>query len=265
LIILVEIRQCQNKPAGDDADKNAKSERMAEKSIIFISDAHLSPASIEREKLLADFLEKTGERLSHLYILGDLFDFWFEYRNAIPAFYLAILSSLRRLAAKDVSITYLPGNHDFWMKDYLTRQIGIRIAPDSLDVAHQGRKIHMFHGDGIAREDRGYRLMKRIFRFKPNIWLYSLLPVDFAYGIAHRCSELSRKHAEGLKYTHNDYYDYALEKIKGGADAVIMGHTHIPEIKELAGGLYINSGDWVGNLSYVVLENGSFRLDYLKL
>ncbi len=235
---------------------------MTDKSIIFISDAHLSPESIEREKLLADFLMRIGDSISHLYILGDLFDFWFEYRNAIPAYYLTILSSLRSLAERNVSITYLPGNHDFWMRDYLVRQIGIRKASDTLDITHQGIKIHLFHGDGVARRDRGYRMIKRIFRFKPNIWLYGLLPVDLAYGLAHRCSELSRKHAGGPKYTYDDYYDYALRKIKQGAHVVIMGHTHIPEIKELAGGLYINSGDWVDNFSYVVLDRNGFQLKF---
>jgi UDP-2,3-diacylglucosamine hydrolase len=235
-----------------------------QKAIYFISDAHLSSESKQVEDIIAEFLKSIRDRASHLYILGDLFDFWLEYKNAIPSAYLKTLAALLALNEAGVEITYLPGNHDFWMVDYLQRQAGIKIADVYLDIVHDGKKIHLFHGDGLAYGDHGYRFIKKLFRFKPLIWLYKQLPVDLAYRIAHRSSHASRTYTSKQPKDLQGYYDYAEAKIKSGYDAVIMGHTHEPEIRELAGGLYINTGDWIWHNSYVVLSDGKFDLKYFE-
>ncbi len=202
-------------------------------SVYFISDAHLSFNDIQTENILAKFFDKIKEDVGYLYILGDLFDFWFEYKHAIPASYLKTLAGLLSLTENGVNVIYLPGNHDFWMGDYLERQAGVKLAGEHLDVIHQGRKIHLTHGDGLAHGDHGYKLLKKIFRFKPNIWLYRLLPVDLAYKLAHGTSGVSRQYTSGKKIDLQGYYDYAEGKIKQGFDAVIMGHAHVPEIKRM--------------------------------
>jgi len=232
------------------------------KKVYFISDAHLGIANGKTEELIVDFLRSIKDETSHLYIVGDLFDFWLEYKYAIPSVYLKTLSALLELSQSGVKIVYLPGNHDFWMLDFLEQQAGVKLAGEYLDIEHSGKKIHLFHGDGLAYGDHGYRMLKKLFRCKPLIWLYRLLPVDLAYRIAHRSSHVSRQYTSKKPKELQGYYDYAEAKIKAGYDAVIMGHTHVPEIKELSGGLYINSGDWLYHNSYIVLSEGKFELKY---
>ena len=235
-----------------------------EKKVYFISDAHLALDFTQNEHRLIEFFNQIKDDVGHLYILGDLFDFWFEYKHAVPAGYLRLLSSLLSLSDNGTKITFLPGNHDFWIGDFLDKQIGITLAGEYLDIEHQGRKIHLTHGDGLAYRDYGYRILKKIFRFRPNIWLYKILPVDLAYRLAHRTAGASREYTSWKSKDMQGYYDYAENKIKDGFDAVIMGHTHIPEVKKIQNGLYINSGDWIEHYSYVVLEEGEFELRYFK-
>jgi len=234
------------------------------KPVYFISDAHLSFKNGHIEDMLVDFLNRISDNAGHLYILGDLFDFWLEYKHAIPSAYLKTLATLLKLRQKDIEIVYLPGNHDFWLGDYLHRQVGVTLADEQMEINHHGIKIHLYHGDGLAYGDHGYRLIKKLFRFKPNIWLYKLLPVDWAYRLAHHTSGASREYTSKKSKDLQGYYDYAAEKIKAGSNAVIMGHTHLPEIKKIDSGLYINTGDWLEHFSYVVLEDGEFKLKYYK-
>ena len=233
-------------------------------TVYFMSDAHLSFDNSSAEELIVRFFNKIKGEASHLYILGDLFDFWFEYKHAIPASYLKTLAGLLGLRKSGTQVIYLPGNHDFWLGSYLERQVGIKLVNEYLDVVHHGKKIHLFHGDGLARSDYGYRLLKKIFRFKPNIWLYKLLPVDLAYKLALRTSGVSRRYTSGKKDDLQGYYDYAAARIRSGFDAVIIGHTHTPEIKKIDSGLYINTGDWIEHFSYVALREGEFELLYFK-
>ncbi|MCP4583734.1 MAG: UDP-2,3-diacylglucosamine diphosphatase [candidate division Zixibacteria bacterium] len=234
------------------------------KPVYFISDAHLSFENGQIEDKLVNFLNSIIGKAGYLYILGDLFDFWLEYKHVVPSAYLKTLAALLKLKQAGVEIVYLPGNHDFWLGNYLHKQVGITLAGDQLEIDHHGKKIHLYHGDGLAYGDYGYRLLKKLFRFKPNIWLYKLMPVDWAYRLAHRTSGASREYTSKKPKDLRGYYDYAAEKIKSGCDAVIMGHTHVPEIKKLDNGLYINTGDWLDHFSYVVLENGEFKLEYYK-
>ncbi|MEE9555272.1 MAG: UDP-2,3-diacylglucosamine diphosphatase [candidate division Zixibacteria bacterium] len=234
--------------------------------VYFVSDVHLdikeSPS--ERETRLLEVFKKVKEDASHLYIVGDLFDFWFEYKLAIPAAYLKILAALLDLTQSGVKIFYIPGNHDFWMRDYLTRQAGVELTDDFHDIEHFGKKILITHGDGIRKDDRGYRFIKRIFRNKLCIWLYSQLPVNFAYRLAMVTSKASRSYTEARdEIDSSDYIDFAREKMAGGYDAVVMGHVHKPEIIETDSGLYVNCGDFFGNYSYVQLDNDGFELKSL--
>lgn len=236
----------------------------ARRNIYFISDAHLTFTNGYVENLLVSFLKSIKKDASHLYIVGDLFDFWLEYKNVIPAAFLKILSALLELTQNGVKVIYLPGNHDFWLGDYLHRQAGVMLADEKINISHQGKRIHLFHGDGLAYGDYGYRFIKKLFRAKPNIWLYKLLPVDLAYKIALRVSGTSRQYTSKMPKDLQGYYDYAAEKIKTGSDVVIMGHTHVPELINMGVGLYINTGDWIENFSYAVLKDGEFELKYYE-
>jgi len=234
-------------------------------SIYFLSDAHLGSNSPEREKLKEErlllFLEQIKKDSQALYILGDLFEFWFEYKNVIPKDHFSILIKLKELIDSGVPITYLVGNHDFWLGDFLTEQIGIKIVKHPLSLEHQGKNIYLIHGDGLAKKDFGYRILKNILRNKINIWLYRLIPSDFGIPFAKKVASYSRNKTQFRdKEFLEDYREFAKEKIKEGYDAVIIGHTHQPCFEELDKGIYINIGDWFEHFTYGKLSEGKFYL-----
>ncbi len=234
-------------------------------SIYFISDAHLGSNSLEKEKLkekkLLDFLEQIKEDCQALYILGDLFEFWFEYKNVIPKEHFSVLTKLKEFADSGTPVIYLVGNHDFWLGDFLPRQIGIKIVKNPISVEHQCKKIYLIHGDGLAKKDLGYRILKKILRNRVNIWLYKLLPPDFGIPLAKKVASFSRDKTRSRdKEFLRDYEEFAREKINQGHDAVIIGHTHQPHFEEIDKGIYINLGDWFEHFTYAKLTQAGFSL-----
>jgi len=234
-------------------------------SIYFISDAHLGSNSPEKEKLkekrLLDFLEHIREDCQALYILGDLFEFWFEYKNAVPKEHFPVLMKLKEFTNSGIPVTYLVGNHDFWLGDFLSEQIGIKIVKKPISVEHQGKRIYLIHGDGLAKKDIGYRILKKILRNKVNIWLYRLIPPDLGIPIAKKVASFSRDKTQARdKEFLKDYWEFAEGKINEGYDAVIIGHTHQPCFEELDKGIYINLGDWFEHFTYGKLTQGKFNL-----
>ena len=235
--------------------------------VYFVSDAHLEllKEKTQSEVKILRFFELVKSDAGYLYIVGDLFDFWFEYDYAVPAGYFSILSALGDLVRSGVKIFYIPGNHDFWMKDYLKRQIGIELTADRFEINHFGKKILITHGDGIRVDDRGYRILKKIFRNRFCIWLYSQLPVNIAYRLAMSSSNASRNHTSSREVIDSsDYLEFAKRENENGFDAVVMGHVHIPEIEEAGPGLYINCGDFIEHYSYIILDENGFKLHKLK-
>ena len=239
-------------------------------SIYFISDAHFGHDNPEKERLklskLDSFFEMVASEGEKLYILGDLFDFWFEYKHTIPKDHVAVLFRLSKLIESGVKLTYVAGNHDFWLGDLLTDQLGIEIYKDELSVTHDGKKMLLTHGDGLAKNDRAYRILKRIMRNRFNIFLYRQVPPDIGIPFAKWCSRLSRGHtSERPKESFlQEYRDYAERRLGEGHDCVICAHTHYPEKIEFDNGIYINTGDWFENFTYAVLEGGRFELKWLR-
>ncbi|HVP36067.1 MAG TPA: UDP-2,3-diacylglucosamine diphosphatase [Terriglobales bacterium] len=234
-------------------------------SIYFISDAHLGSNSPDNErsneKRLIDFLERIRDDCQALYILGDLFEFWFEYKNAIPKEHITVLMKLKQFTESGISVIYLVGNHDFWLGDFLPEQIGIKIVKNSVSVELQDKKVFLIHGDGLAKKDTGYRILKKILRNKVNIWLYRLLPPDFGIPLAKKIASFSRDKTKARsKEFLRDYEEFAEAKIEQGHDAVIIGHTHQPFYEEVGRGVYINLGDWFEHFTYGKLTQGRFSL-----
>jgi UDP-2,3-diacylglucosamine hydrolase len=239
----------------------------ARDKVYFISDAHLrideSPSPAE-EKLLM-FFGDIREHGSHLYIVGDLFDFWFEYKYAVPAAYLKVLAGLQNLTASGIKVFYVPGNHDFWMRDFLKRQAGIELTGDLYEAKHWGKRLLITHGDGLRKDDVGYRFIKRIFRNRVSIWLYSQLPVNVAYRLAMGSSRASRQYTTSRnKKDPKDYIEFASKQIEKGYNAVVMGHLHVPQIEDLGKGLYVNCGDFFEHFSYVVLDEEGIHLESMR-
>jgi UDP-2,3-diacylglucosamine hydrolase len=235
-------------------------------SVLFISDIHLGESFPEREKIkkqkLHSFLEMASEKADQLFVVGDLFDFWFEYKHAVPKGHLNIILKLAQLKQEGIELSYITGNHDFWLGDFLSDEVGFNIYRDQVDIELEGKRVHIIHGDGLAKNDRAYRIMKKIFRNRFNIFLYRLLPPDIGIPFAKFISGKSRGHTQKRpkeSFLH-EYRKYARLKLEDGFDAVIMAHTHVPEEISFEKGIYLNTGDWVENFTYVEYSEGRFEL-----
>ncbi len=238
-------------------------------ALYIFSDAHLGAHSHEKENLkrqkiaeLCELVKQDGDRLI---ILGDLFDFWFEYKYTAPKEHYQVLFLLSEILKQGIKIDYVSGNHDFWMDDFFEKQMGIKLHRDSLELEYDGKKIHLIHGDGLAKDDSGYRFLKKIFRSRFNIWLYRKLPPDWAFPLARKVSGKSRDHTSQRDAGFlNDYKHYAQQELNSGSDIVVIGHLHIPAIEQINEGTYINSGDFIENFNYVKIGSGQVSLLYLK-
>jgi UDP-2,3-diacylglucosamine hydrolase len=245
-----------------------------QKAVYFISDAHLGAEEREKEEIkeekLISFWDGMQRDAESLYILGDMFEFWFEYKDVMPKDHFRVLAKLRDLVDSGIKLTYVAGNHDFWLGDFLTRQIGIKIFKHPIEVTHQGKRIFAAHGDGLAKKDLGYRVLKKILRNKLNIFLYRQIPPDISYPLAKFVAGRSRAQADRREagYLEN-YKDFAYEKIIQGFDAVILAHTHMPTLEKLGDdsanspreGTYLNIGDWFKHFTYGKLAEGKFYLE----
>jgi len=238
-------------------------------ALYIFSDAHLGAHSEakESEKLskigqLCQLVKADGDRLV---ILGDLFDFWFEYTYTAPKEHYQVLFLLSELVSQGIQIDYVSGNHDFWLDDFFETQMKIKLHRDEFETNYGGKRFYLIHGDGLAAGDRAYRILKRIFRNKFNIWLYRKLPADFAYALARKVSGSSREHTSKRENDFlSDYRNYAVNKLRDRFDVVVIGHLHIPSYEETEHGLYINSGDFIEHFSYVKVTDDKISLEYLR-
>jgi UDP-2,3-diacylglucosamine hydrolase len=234
-------------------------------SVFFISDAHLGAEPEEqeaaRESRLHAFLTWLPSRASHLYIVGDLFDFWFEYPNAIPRRSFATLAALRALRAAGVEIHYLNGNHDFWLGPFLSRELDLRTHHGGLAATHQDRRIWLHHGDGLVGGDFGYRALKRVIRHPVSIGLYRLLHPDIGFPLAHWCARVSRRSRQARPPAPERLWrEIAAPRFAEGFDAVVVGHFHRAYERREAGRAFFVLGDWIDQFTYVTLQGGDFRL-----
>ncbi len=232
----------------------------------FISDAHFGIAiegSENRDRVFCKLMEKVYQTGSDLFIIGDLFDFWIEYKYAIRPDYFLILAQLNRLVNAGVNVYYLAGNHDFALGKFLNETIGIVICPDTLDITLQGKKVHLYHGDGILKKDVGYRILKRLLRNRFNQKLYKMLHPDLGVPFGIFCSGSSRKHSTRLLTPEliREYRTEAFRQLDSGYDIVMYGHTHHGEIVHTHNGkVYCNTGAWLGHYNYVTMEEGELCL-----
>lgn len=230
----------------------------------FISDVHIG-ANDNNEKFekLITFLDYINEPDNILYIVGDLFDFWFEYKHVIPKNNYAIFFQFSKLIKNNVEIHFIPGNHDYWIVDFFQKEIGFIVHPEVIETELQSKKIYLFHGDGISKKDIGYQVLKKILRNPLNIFFYRLLHPDFGIPLARLTSNTSRHHTANLVLNdEQDYIDFAIDKFKKGFDIVVVGHSHRPSLDHIDGKYLINLGDWIEHFSYGVLSNGQIELKF---
>ena len=235
-------------------------------AVFFISDAHLGAAPPDREAhrlaRLHDFLNSLPGRADALFIVGDLFDFWFEYRTAIPRRAFETLAQLQRLREAGIEITYLNGNHDFWLGPFLRETIGIHTHHEALTIECQGRRIWLHHGDALVGGDVGYRVLRRVIRHPASIAIYRLLHPDLGIPFAHWISHFSREARDQRRFDGARLWqEVAVPRFAEGFDAVLIGHFHHTYERREGGRDFFVLGDWIHHFSYVALEQGRFRLD----
>ncbi len=236
------------------------------KKVYFVSDIHFGgqDPEAEREKKETFFalLDEIKRENGVLVILGDLFDLWFEYRHAIPKEHAEVVGKLFEAVRGGMEIHFVLGNHDFWIGDFFAGDLGIKVYPDPVTLTFGGKRFHLHHGDGVAGSDVGYRFLKKVFRFKPNIFLYRWLHPDIGLPFAKFISGSSRKYTSQKEMSFDPDYTAYAEKALKEADYVLMGHRHQPEEKKLDNGIYINTGDWMFNRSYALFEGDKLSLKY---
>ena len=234
-------------------------------AVYFISDVHLGLGSREDEKAKEDrllgFFTATRSSTEALFILGDLFDFWFEYGTVIPIGFHRTLAALQEYTDSGIPVHYLAGNHDFWMGDFFSSELGLQLHFDPFETRIGTKRVYLHHGDGLARNDHGYRLLKPILRSRVNIRLYRWLHPDLGVPIARGSSRSSREYTANKDYGKDEgMIRFAGEKIGDGVDVVIMGHRHRPDIRNLGKGVYVNLGDWITHNTYGELVDGVMTL-----
>lgn len=238
------------------------------RTLYLVSDAHLGAGSPEQEALklgrLSTLFRRVAEEKAALAILGDLFDFWFEYRTVIQSEHLGIIRLLEELKGKGCPIYMVAGNHDFWLGDFISRRLGIQVEMDSLSLEQEGCRIYLAHGDGLGPGDTGYKLLKAVLRFPPNIWLYRLIHPDLGIPLAKWFSRISRNHITKDRYLERDpLWQVAKEKFRQGYQAVAMGHVHIPSLRQEGENTYCNLGDFITHFTYGKLQDGRLTLEQM--
>jgi len=235
----------------------------------FISDVHLGlgDRAVERAKedrLLA-FLRAILPSTDQLFVLGDLFDFWFEYKTVIPKGFHRTLAALQAFTEKGIPVHFLAGNHDCWIGDFLSTELGMTLHFEPFEVTVDRKRVYLHHGDGLAEKDLGYRLIKPILRSRMNIALYRWLHPDIGVPLARGSSRTSRGYTSAKHYGEEEaMVRYAGKKISEGLDIVIMGHRHKPHHEKIGKGVYVNLGDWITYNSYGKLARGRMTLETWK-
>lgn len=236
-----------------------------DKTYLFISDIHLGLQDKEteekKEKLLVKFLRFAESNCDELFIVGDLFDYWFEYRRVYQKGYYRTLAALKDITERGIKLHYFIGNHDFLHRDFFSKEIGALMYHDPIEVTLNNKNFYIGHGDGMVENDNGYRLLKMILRNKFTQWLYSLIHPDLGIALASGTSKTSRGYTAKKDYGEVDgLFEAARIKIDDGFDFVLFGHLHKRIFQEYKNGKYINLGSWLDEPCYGIFSGNKFEI-----
>lgn len=239
------------------------------KKAYFISDLHLGASYIEdehaRERLIVRFLDSIAGDAAELYLVGDILDYWFEYRTAVPRGYVRFFGALARLADSGVKITWLIGNHDIWLFDYLRNEIGMTVVDGILETEILGTQFLITHGDGVGHRTRGFRFIRALFRNKFCQKLYSGIHPRWTIPFAHRWSRHSRATEQSVNFdtASDSIIVYARHEAATNPEIryFVFGHRHVVcdvPVSNTARAIIL--GDWLSNFSYGVFDGTDFQL-----
>lgn len=241
--------------------------------IYLASDFHLGIdaklSSTSRELLIVKWLEEIGQDANLIILVGDIFDYWFEYKQVVPRGFSRFWSKIRELRDRDIPIIFFTGNHDMWMFDYATKEYGIPIFRNPTEFILNGKKTLIHHGDGLGPGDYGYKLIKLFTSSKMCQWLFARLHPNFAIAIMRLFSGTSRSFDKEIEFDpskeHLVQYCEELSQTKD-YDYMIFGHRHLVIDYQLTNGKtkYMNLGDWLHSCSYLEITPENFKIKYYE-
>lgn len=243
----------------------------AQKKIYFLSDFHLGAPdhakSLEREKRLVQFLDEIKNDAGEIFLVGDMFDFWYEYKKVVPKGYVRLLGKLAELSDAGVQLHFFVGNHDMWMKEYFQQELNMPVYYEPKEFERSGKKFLIGHGDGLGPGDHGYKRLKKIFRNPACQWLFGVLPPVIGVGLANYLSRRSRAQTGSAEeiFLGEDkewliiYCKNVLQK--ENFDFFVFGHRHLAIDYRLSKeSRYINLGDWIRYFTYAVFDGEKMEL-----
>ncbi len=234
-------------------------------SYLFISDIHLglqSPVLEKRkERLLVKFLRYAQETGRELFIVGDLFDYWFEYKKVYQKGFFRTLTAMQDLIESGVKVHYLIGNHDFMHLNFFSEEIGTIMYENPIDIELEGKKFFIGHGDGMVKNDLGYNILKKFMRNKTLQKMYSWIHPDIGVSLASSTSKTSRDYTSKKDYGEEDgLFNAAKLKIDEGFDFVLFGHLHRRCFLHYKNGVYINLGSWLDAPCFGLFKDSKFEI-----
>ena len=249
---------------------------MENKKIYFVSDFHLGipdhTSSLEREKLLVKWLETVRHDAAEIFLMGDVFDFWFEYKNVVPKGFVRLMGKLAEITDAGIPVHLFRGNHDLWAFNYLEEEIGIKLFRKPVIREIMGKTFYLAHGDGLGPGDRSYKFLKAIFEFRPNQFLFRWLHPDVGAWMGNyfsrrsRLAKMSQAGREEPSFNkekemlYNHAKDMALEF--PDVDYFVFGHRHMPMITSVNDkAQLVIIGDWISHFSYGIFDGKMFKLE----
>ncbi len=243
--------------------------------IYFASDFHLGVpgklSSREREKKIVRWLDQIKSDADTIYLVGDIFDFWFEFKTVVPRGYIRLFGKLIELKDQGIDIQIFTGNHDLWMFDYFTTEFEIPVHHKPIEVIHSGKKFFIGHGDGLGPGDYGYKRLKKIFTNPICQWLFARLHPNFSISLALWFSRRSRQTQGTIEPFLGEDKEWLLiysnKKVEETqSDYFVFGHRHLEMNLALKNGKsrYINLGEWLFTCSYAVFDGQDIQIHYFE-
>lgn len=237
----------------------------AGKKIYFLSDFHLGApdyaSSLKREKIIVSFLDSIMHNAAAIFIVGDMFDFWFEYKYVTPKGYVRLLGKLAEITDSGIPIHFFAGNHDMWMRGYFEKELNIPVYFEEKTFEWNNKKFFIAHGDGLGPEDHGYKVLKSVFRSKICQWFFGFLHPRIGIGLAMFFSRKSRKKTgtadDIFLGEENEWLIIFARQVlaKEHFDYFIFGHRHLPmKLKLTDRSHYVNLGDWIKYYTYLEFD-----------
>ena len=240
--------------------------------VYFLSDLHLGAHYLDKkrsERRAVDFLLSIKDDARAVYLLGDVLDYWFEYKTVVPRGYIRFFATLASLADDGVQITWITGNHDVWLRDYLRDEIGMRVSSTHITDTIDGHQFFLSHGDDVGKRPLRYRFMRWCFYNKVCQWLYASIHPRWTYAIAHgwstqnRTSRTEQREHREVEAGLNNLVAWAEKYSAGNSDIdyFVMGHLHIArQITLGTGKQLVITGDWIKLFTYAVWDGNTLQL-----